>query len=52
MQIGFFMWPRREYILLRLFVNTNVSVESVLLCSATIKNTYDYTTRRLGYLGT
>lgn len=30
MQIGFFMWPRREYILLRLFVNTNVSVESVL----------------------
>lgn len=37
--------------LLRLFMNMNVSVGFVLVCSALIKSAYNYTMRILGYLG-
>ena len=37
--------------LLRLFVNMNVSVGSVLVCSAAIKSAYNYAMRILGYPG-
>jgi hypothetical protein len=48
---GFLMWSRRRYMLLRLYVNMNVSVGFVLVCSVTIKSAYNYAMRILGYIG-
>ena len=49
---GFLMWLRRIHMLFTLFVNTNVSVGSSLVCSMAIKSVYDHTMRILGYMGT
>ena len=46
---GFHMWLRRIYILLRLYVNMNVYVGSVLVCVAAINNAYKFIMRILGY---
>ena len=39
---GFHMWLRRIYILLRLYVNMNIYVGSVLVCVAAINITYKF----------
>ena len=49
---GFLIWSRRRYILLRMYVNINVSIGSILVCSTAIKIAYNYALRILGYLGT
>ena len=43
------MWSRRIYILLRLYVNVNVYVESVLVCFASIVNAYSFVMRISGF---
>ena len=43
------MWSRRRYMLLRLSLNRNVSVGSVLVCSTAIMSAYKSTMRTLGY---
>ena len=48
---GFLMWMRRTYMLLRLSMNMNVSVGSVLVCCVVIRSAYTSTMRILGYPG-
>lgn len=45
------MWLKRRYMFLRLFVNTNVYVGSILVCLAAIKNAYNAAMRILEYPG-
>ena len=44
----FLMWLRKRQMLLRLFVNINVSVGSILVCSTTIGSVYNYALRNIG----
>ena len=49
-EAGFLMWLRRRYILLRLYVKTNLSVGSVLMCSMAMRSAYNSALRILGYM--
>ena len=48
---GFCMWLKGRYRLLRLSVNMNVFVGSVLVCSAAMKFAYNSAMRILGVFG-
>jgi hypothetical protein len=45
------MWLRQRYALLRLSMNMNVSVGSILLCSAAMRSVCNSALRILGNMG-
>ena len=45
------MWSRIRYMLLRLFLNMNVFIDSIMVYTAVIKSAYISTMRILGYSG-
>ena len=47
----FLMWLRQRYTLLRLSMNMNVSVGSILVCSAAMRSVYNSAMRILGCMG-